>query len=645
MLENGHSSRFAFILHADIVGSTDLVQQDERIAHGKIRDALTRLSNAVRDYNGTTHEIRGDALVAEFEKASDAVCAALVYQEANEALSRSKTGASPRVRIGIAMGEVVVANRTVTGAGVVLAQRLEQLAEAGEVVVQGAACESIPQRMPFSFASLGEHDVKGFDRPVRGYRAATAPGRSLPQPSNRSVLRSIGSWPNGRNLRIAMTLAVIAALILSFAWWQPWRSDIPAASTTRMSHSLPDKPSIAVLPFTVANDGEDNAYVGSEFADLVRFSLASTPALFVVARDSSIIFQGAAVERKRIAEDLGVRYLVEGEVSIDETTAHVAVRLTDAIEGDIAWKDRFKQPVENIAALRDTVADGIVKSLPVEFDQAIMRPQPLSEDPVALDFYLRGQFLLNRVTASETARAREMYLQAVDRDPKFAAALASLALSYLQELRYGWNTSGETAFAQARKALDRALAVEPETATAQVAGAEMALLENAPDKAREFALRAVELNPGCAQAWALQGEALSRTGDPESAVASFRRAMRINPYPPVFYESGLGFALLLAGDIEEARERLQRAVEIAPGVTDAEILLTAAYQMAGSSDEAQRQAAQVLKIDPGFKVDAWINRERLGASGFAGKLADALKKAGLPGKQPEVIEYETTGRK
>jgi class 3 adenylate cyclase len=162
------SRKLAVILHADVVGSTILVQRDELLAHERILDAFQRLSTTTSSYGGNAHEIRGDALVAEFSRASDAVCAALVFQadniDHNAALGDE---IRPEVRIGISLGEVVVADGTVTGAGVVLAQRLEQLAEPGGVVVQGSVSETVPTRMPFAFESLGEQTLKGFDQPVR----------------------------------------------------------------------------------------------------------------------------------------------------------------------------------------------------------------------------------------------------------------------------------------------------------------------------------------------------------------------------------------------------------------------------------------------------------------------------------------------
>ena len=179
------SRKLAVILHADVVGSTTLVQINETIAHQKIRDVFRRFAKRIEVYGGIANEIRGDALVAEFSRASDAVAAAIVYQSENaQLLEELLDEIKPELRVGIAMGEVVIADGTITGDGVVLAQRLEQLAPNGSVVVQGTVSETVPIRLPFEFEDLGEQILKGFTRPIRAFVARLKPGESVPEPES-----------------------------------------------------------------------------------------------------------------------------------------------------------------------------------------------------------------------------------------------------------------------------------------------------------------------------------------------------------------------------------------------------------------------------------------------------------------------------
>jgi class 3 adenylate cyclase len=180
-------TKLIVILHADVVGSTALVQKDERVAHERIQDTFHRFSETIAAYDGVTHELRGDALVAEFERASDAVSVALAFQAANRQYNEDLSAdIRPEIRVGVALGEVIVADHTVTGPGVVLAQRLEQLASPGEVVVQGAVNEALPRRLPFDYEALGDQILKGFDDPVRAHTIRLSAGETVPAPDPRS---------------------------------------------------------------------------------------------------------------------------------------------------------------------------------------------------------------------------------------------------------------------------------------------------------------------------------------------------------------------------------------------------------------------------------------------------------------------------
>lgn len=243
-MEESPSRKLAVLLHADVVGSTALVQADETLAHERIRDAFRRFSEIIATHGGIAHEIRGDAVVAEFSKASDAVSASLSFQDANTAHNRNFDDAVlPVVRVGIAMGEVVIADNTVTGEGIVLAQRLEQLAEPGGVCIQGAAYETVPKRLPFEYENLGERELKGFDEPVRAFRV------------------------------------VIAGL------------HAKAVETPSDELKIPDEPSIAVLPFTnMSGDSEQEFFADGLSEDIIT-GLSSVRGLLVIARGSTFCLQ------------------------------------------------------------------------------------------------------------------------------------------------------------------------------------------------------------------------------------------------------------------------------------------------------------------------------------------------------------------
>jgi adenylate cyclase len=263
------SRQLAVILHADVVGSTELVQQNEILAHERIQAALNQFSETIKGYGGMVHELRGDALVAEFKRASDAVCAALSYQAANAEFNTTlNDDIQPKLRIGISLGEVVIADNTITGAGIVLAQRLEQLAESGGVVVQGAVSETVPIRMPFEFESLGEQMLKGFDQPVRAFAVKLRSGEELPAPDKEATLQALET----ENLPVA------------------------------------DRPTIAVLPFTNMSNEPDQEYFADGVTEDIITALSRIRWFFVIARNSTFVFKGHEEDIREIAHQLGVRY-------------------------------------------------------------------------------------------------------------------------------------------------------------------------------------------------------------------------------------------------------------------------------------------------------------------------------------------------
>ena len=282
------SGKLAVILHADVVSSTFLVHQDEQLAHQRIQDAFRRFGVTISNYYGQVRELRGDALLAEFERASDAVTAALAFQaEQIHYNGELIDQLQPTVRVGIAMGEVVLADNTITGTGVVLAQRLEQLAEAGGVVIQGAAYETIPGRFPFEFVNLGEHEVKGFDEPVRVFSANLKTNTTIPLPES-----STNKTRNSLIATVAFAIVIVGALL---QWVKPWEIRDEPASPERMAFPLPSKPSIAVLAFDNLSADQSQEYLSDGISEGIIRELSRFPQLFVIARNSSFTYKGKPV--------------------------------------------------------------------------------------------------------------------------------------------------------------------------------------------------------------------------------------------------------------------------------------------------------------------------------------------------------------
>ena len=286
--------KLAVLLHADIVDSTRLVQRNDVIAHERMREAFRRLGEIARSFQGTVREVRGDALVAEFPRASDAVAAAIDFQETNATANADcRDAIRPEVRIGIAIGEVLLADDTVTGEGVVIAQRLEQLAPPGAICIQGAARETIPSSLPFAFVDLGVSRLKGFDAPVRAYTVGRASG-------------------------------------------QPTRPEGVEAPLPPL-----DKPSIAVMPFENRSGDPEQAYFSDGITEDIITALSKISDLVVIARSSTFEYRDREVDVRQVGREQGVRYVLAGSVRKAGERIRVSTHLVEATSGHHVWADRY----------------------------------------------------------------------------------------------------------------------------------------------------------------------------------------------------------------------------------------------------------------------------------------------------------------
>ena len=384
MEKNRLSRKLAVILHADVVGSTSLVQKNEILAHERIQAAFHNFSETIKSYGGIAREIRGDALVAEFDRASDAVPAALAFQVINgEFNSKLDDDIQPQLRIGISLGEVIIADNTITGTGVVLAQRLEQLAEPGGVVVQESVSETVPTRMPFEFEELGEQILKGFDRPVRALSVSLKYGEHLPAP------------------------------------------DADVASAEPLTTPLPDKPSIAVLAFDNLSGDSGQEYLSDGISESIITGLSQYSDLFVIARQSSFSYKGKAIKVQDIAAELGVHYILEGSVQRSADKVRVNAQLIDANTGHHLWAQQYDRQWEDIFVLQDDITQHIIAnigSFEGALEEATRRyiKQKAPSDLKAFDYLLLGRERFFLVTREENAKARELFQKSIEVDPNYS---------------------------------------------------------------------------------------------------------------------------------------------------------------------------------------------------------------------------------
>jgi len=628
--------KLAVILHADVVGSTALVQYDEALAHERIRDVFHRFSATIESYNGHPLELRGDALVAEFNRASDAVEASLAFQAENTRFNATlEDEVQPTLRVGISLGEVVIADNTITGEGIVLAQRLEQLASGGGVCIQGAVYEAVPGRLPFAYESLGEQKLKGFSEPVRAYAVSLKSGEAIPPPEVHAIPGEAQPERWKQRWIVAGTMALLVIAGGGLAWLQPWVHRVEPASIERMAFPLPDKPSLAVLPFTNLSGDPEQEYFADGMTDDLITDLSKISALFVIARNSSFTYRGKSVDVKRVGRELGVKYVLEGSVRHAGDRVRINAQLIDSETGGHLWADRFERDASNIFTVQDEVIRHIVDALAVQLSAS--EQQRLERLPTtnleAYDYYLRAEQAARASVRPQLREALRLYEKATALDATFAEAFAADAwtAAYVMRNNYDGVLPGPVARKRAYEHAGRGLAIDPEASLPFSVLAVLQVVDGRHEEALTSAERAVALGPSDAEAHAALSLVLTFSSRHADAVAAIETAIRLNPSLSPSDRVVAGLAYLVNDEPERAIEMLERARTEAPNVDDTHSMLTAAYARAGRMDAARRAAAEAVRLGPNLCVELY--RMILGhfrSSQDLAKILDAMRAGGLP---------------
>jgi adenylate cyclase len=591
-------STLAVILHADVVGSTALLHKDERIAHVRIQDAFRRFSKIISSHGGAAHELRGDALVAEFERASDAVSAALAFQLDNWTENESLTDdIRPEIRVGIALGEVVIADNTVTGAGVVLAQRIEQLAEAGGLCISAAIHEAVPRRLPVEFKSLGDQSVKGFDELVRVYSVRERKVKGTPQSGD----------------------AVY--------------SDDRETKSPPPITALPNRPSIAVLPFNNLSDDPDQEYFADGMTEDIITGLSRFRSLSVIARNSTFAYKGTSPDIRKVARDLGVRYVLEGSVRRRGERVRVTGQLIDGETGNHLWTERYDRVLEDIFALQDEVTEQIVAAIAPEISD-VERERAQRKSLENLDvwgLYQRGLAAYYSSTEEGLRSAIEQFDKVNEVVPTFAPAFAMAAgARWRYVMHFEPDDRGEY-LSQALEKAYNAISLDPRDPIGLYQAGHVHSMLGQHDVAISKIEEAIALNPNDALSRYFLGSALHAAGRSEDAILHIDHAMRLSPRD-VWLTGMLTSRAFVLFDLERYDEAFgwaQRA-RLTPNPRSMTFAIwTAVLMKLGRREEARAALKDLLAHAPGMSC-AKYRQNPFGGPEAMGRLVDALREAGLP---------------
>jgi TolB-like protein/class 3 adenylate cyclase/Flp pilus assembly protein TadD len=637
MATEGLKRKLTAILSADVEGYSRLMGDDEEATIRTLTAYRSEMSTLIQQYRGRVVDTTGDNLLAEFISAVDAVnCAVEIQRELAERNAELSYDRRMEFRIGVNVGDVVEEEDRIYGDGVNIAARVEGLAEAGCICISGRVYDHVENKLDLEFEYLGEKEVKNIAKPVRVYRVLSFPGAAAHRVIK--ARRAVGkTWRN-------IVLATVAVLVLGTAavavWYFAFRSFTPPlepASVDKMAFPLPDKPSIAVLPFANVGSDPEQEYFSDGMTDDLITDLSKVSGLFVIARNSVFTYKGKPVKVQQVAEELGVRYVLEGSVRRAGEKLRVNAQLIDATTGHHLWAERYDGNIGDVFALQDKITQKIVAALAVKLtvgeQENVERKH--TDNIAAYDAFLQGRAHYVRRTPDDFAEAVRYFEKAIELDPNYGRAYAALALTYWESHYNFWNQSLGVPWYRARIRAETYLRTAMKNPTALVCQVESRILigKHEHEEAIDKAERAITLDPNDANSFLYMAYALIHAGRSGEAFDFVKTAMRIDPNYPAYYLYVLGLAHFNIEQFEEAANSFERALKRNPINYRPLIYLAAAYAHMGRKQEAAAAIQKLNETLPFVSVDFEshpVMSGRYKRSVDKDRLLDGLRKAGLP---------------
>ncbi len=596
--------RLAAILAADVVGYSRLMEADEEATVRTLGTYREIIEGLVASHHGRVFGSAGDSVIAEFASPVEAVRCAVDIQRQLEAhnvdLAEDRR---MRLRIGVNLGDVIVEGDNLLGDGVNIAARLETLADPGGISLARSVFDQVKKQLDLGYEYLGEHEVKNIAEPVQVYRVLTEPeaaGKIIGE-----TKRATQSW---KRMALAAVVFVLIGVAGAVTWLRPWEPTIEPASVERMAFPLPDKPSIAVLPFSNMSDDPSQDYFADGMTEDLITDLSKISGLFVIARNSSFSYKGQQVKVRQVAEDLGVRYVLEGSVRRAGDQVRINAQLIDATTGGHLWAERYDGALADVFALQDRVTEKIVSALAVKLTIEDRKALEHSGRPLNLDAYeyvLRGRAKLAQANRQATIEARKLFEKAIEADPKYTRAYVNLGLLHYHEWRY-WGLDRDRNMARALELAREAITLADASAGAHVLLALVLQFRGEHEAADREADRVLSMGGLQAETLGNLGGYLRRATRYREAVDLLERAIRLDPLHSPDWLTWLGHSYLRLEVPEKATAVLERAVKRAPDYVAVHHYLALSYAMLDRMEEARAQMNEVLRINPKFSIEAYV---------------------------------------
>jgi TolB-like protein/class 3 adenylate cyclase len=633
MTEERARRKLSGILSADAVGYSRLMQEDEASTIRNLEESKKLMSEVIEQLKGRVVDAPGDNLLAEFGSVVDATeCAVKIQQELKTKNAELPDNRKMEFRIGVNLGDVVEEADRIYGDGVNIAARIEELAEPGEICISRTAYDHVKNKLALGYEYLGEHSVKNIAEPVRVYRVLTEPevaGKVIGEK------RFLGRISRKTAMSAIIVLVIVAGGLIGWNIYLHQAKKIEPASLEKLAYPLPDKPSIAVLPFENMSAEAEQEYFSDGITEEIITALAKIPDIYVIARNSTFTYKGKPVKVQQVSEELGVQYVLEGSVRRTEDQVRITAQLIDAIKGHHLWAERYDGKLGDVFNLQDKVTQKIIASLALKLtpDREENIADWGTKNVEAYDAYLQGHaHLLLLITPENLKKVIVFLKQAIELDPNFGRAHARLVSAYTTIISKGYDKDLGISNAQSLRQKHLKLALKNPTALAHQAAAAALFFKGQSEEGMTHAERALALEPNNSVVCENMGIALIYAGKSDEALTYLKKSMRMDPNYPPRRLWWLGIAQFCEGQLEEAVINLERSRKRNPHL--APWFQIATYAYLGREKEIPEVIAEYLKIRGWEKLPPNLIKKLMQWYQFKDqtqreRLIEGLRKAGL----------------
>ena len=630
MPQEGFKRKLTAILSADVEGYSRLMGEDEEATIRTLTTYRNAIAKLVQQYRGRIVDSPGDNILSEFTSVVDAVnCAVEIQRELTERNADLPYNRKMEFRIGVNVGDVVQEEERIYGDGVNIAARVESMSQAGGICISGRAYDQVSNKLGLKYENLGEHQVKNISTPIRVYRVLSIPGAAAHRVVQaKKFLRKKWLWAG------ASTIFILLIIVVGLYWkyfYLPTPTNIDPEN--KMTFDLPKGPSIAVLPLDNMTGDPEQEFMCDGITENIISSLSYLPNLFVISRNSTFAYKGKSITAQQVGRELGVQYLLEGSIQKSIDRIRITVQLIETSTGHHKLSEIYDRKLGDFFKLQDEIALKIMKATETKLTggkQLRTRFEGIDDLQVVIKILKALEYFYWFSIEGNNLSRKELF-DIIDLNPNISFVYTLLAATYMMDLGFGACKSNIICFGQATDATRKAISLDENNSDAHLCAGVLFTMKKDHKNGIASLKRSISLNPNNADAYVYLGWALAMYDQPSEGIKYIKKAFLLNPSPPSFYLHNLGICYRMLKQYDDAITAFNKSIQIQPDNIVAHIGLIFTYNLSGQEDKAYKLGLEVLKLNPNFSVEKYVNASPL--SSFKDKymlFTEALRKAGLP---------------